>query len=56
MSLNIAKAHLITYNDRHTHSCEFDYEFNINVNVQRILINIKAKSQLSIAEYTEAFL
>ena len=56
MSLNIAKAHLITYSDRHTHSREFDYEFNININVQCILINIKAKSQLSIAKYTEAFL
>ena len=51
MSLNITKAHLITYNDRDTHSCEFDYEFNININVQCILINIRAKSQLSIASY-----
>ena len=56
MSLNIAKGHLITYSDRHTHSCEFDYEFNISINVQCILINIRAKSQLSIAEYTEASL
>ena len=56
MSLNIAKAHLITYNDRHTHSCEILLWIQYNINVQCILINIKAKSQLSIAEYTEAFL
>ena len=58
MSLNIAKGHLITYTvviDTHI-AVKFHYKFNININVQCILINIKAKSQLSIAEYTEAFL